>query len=406
MRRKILYKTVGVLLASAIVFLSVETGSVPSAAAQTEKKLKETGEEIHKLKKEKEKAKKKVGSLEEQENRLQGELFELNRELSEVSEEINGLETQIFQKEEEIKTATEELHTAEQKKEKQYEDMKKRIRYIYENGQTDMLELIFSSKSVGDFLSRTEYVEALNRYDRKMLARYEKTCEEVTEKKELLHTEKEELLALQTEFEKKEETVNTLIAKTQENIGVKQSEIADAKEDLENYEQQIAKMKAYEEELEKQKALEAKKRAEEARKEAERRKKAEQAEKAAYGKAPEAAGGTVTAGAGEQAMLAAIVECEAGGESYEGQLAVASVIINRVRSGSFPNTVAGVIYQGGQFSPVASGRFAIVLSRGAGASSQKAAAEALSGNTNVGSLYFCRASAGVAGMVIGNHVFY
>ena len=117
-------------------------------------------------------------------------------------------------------------------------------------------------------------------------------------------------------------------------------------------------------------------------------------------------GGAVASNAGDLAMLAALVECEAGGESYEGQWAVASVVVNRVRSGSFPNTVSGVIYQGGQFSPVASGRFAVVLARGAASSCTRAASAALSGSTNVGFLFFCRASSGVEGTVIGNHVFY
>ena len=94
------------------------------------------------------------------------------------------------------------------------------------------------------------------------------------------------------------------------------------------------------------------------------------------------------------------------GESYDGQLAVASVVVNRVKSGAFPNTDSGVIYQGGQFSPVASGRFAMVLAKGAAGSCTQAANAALSGNTNVSSLYFCQASSGVSGTVIGNHVFY
>lgn len=68
--------------------------------------------------------------------------------------------------------------------------------------------------------------------------------------------------------------------------------------------------------------------------------------------------------AGDQALLAALIYCEAGGESYEGQLAVGSVVMNRVRSQAYPNSVSGVIYQGGQFSPVASGRLATVLGSG------------------------------------------
>ena len=174
------------------------------------------------------------------------------------------------------------------------------------------------------------------------------------------------------------------------------------------------KMKAYEEELERKKAEEAKRQAAEAKKRAEEEKKrAAEQKKSEAGKnsggnaAPsESGGGTVTSNASDLAMLAALVEFEAGGESYEGQLAVASVVVNRVKSGSFPNSISGVIYQGGQFSPVASGRFAVVLAKGANSSCTQAASAALSGGTNVSFLYFCRASLGVEGTVIGNHVFY
>ena len=222
-------------------------------------------------------------------------------------------------------------------------------------------------------------------------------------------------------MEQKKEEVNSLIAKTQKNISAKQGEISDAQDEVGEYDNQIAKMKAYEEELERQKAEEAKRiAAEQKKKQEEAQKKAAQQKKpqgssssdngntasGSTGNTPAPGGGNVAANASDLAMLAALVECEAGGESYEGQWAVASVVVNRVRSGSFPNTISGVIYQGGQFSPVASGRFAMVLSRGAAGSCTQAAQAALSGSTNVNCLYFCRASSGVQGTVIGNHVFY
>ena len=65
----------------------------------------------------------------------------------------------------------------------------------------------------------------------------------------------------------------------------------------------------------------------------------------------------ISADSNDVAMLAALIECEAGGESYTGMVAVGAVVVNRVNSGSFPNSVSGVIYQGGQFTPVATGTF-------------------------------------------------
>ena len=110
--------------------------------------------------------------------------------------------------------------------------------------------------------------------------------------------------------------------------------------------------------------------------------------------------------ASDVSLLAALIQCEAGGESYEGKLAVGSVVINRVNSSHFPNTVAGVIYQGGQFSPVASGRFASVLAQGANSSCTSAAQEVLGGNITTSCLYFRRNDGSIPGIVIGNHVFY
>jgi len=112
--------------------------------------------------------------------------------------------------------------------------------------------------------------------------------------------------------------------------------------------------------------------------------------------------------ASDATLLAALIQCEAGGESYEGKLAVGSVVMNRVYSSHFPNTVAGVIYQGGQFSPVASGRLDLALSVGrATADCYRAADEAMSGITNVGNcVYFRTPIEGLEGIQIGGHIFY
>lgn len=107
----------------------------------------------------------------------------------------------------------------------------------------------------------------------------------------------------------------------------------------------------------------------------------------------------------ERKLLAALIFCEAGNQSHEGMVAVGNVVINRVRSHKFPDTIKEVIYQSGQFSPACSGWLNSVL-RGGGIpdSCFEAADEALSGATPVGNaVYFSRGSRG--GQVIGAHVF-
>lgn len=115
----------------------------------------------------------------------------------------------------------------------------------------------------------------------------------------------------------------------------------------------------------------------------------------------------VSASSSDTQLLAAIIQCEAGGEPYSGQLAVGAVVMNRVKSGSFPNSISGVIYQSGQFTPASSGKLARVLSSGNISSScYQAAAEALSGADNTGGAKYFHAGTSGSGTVIGSQIFY
>lgn len=117
--------------------------------------------------------------------------------------------------------------------------------------------------------------------------------------------------------------------------------------------------------------------------------------------------GEYTTDADTKLLLAALIYCEAGGESYEGQLAVGAVVMNRVRSSAYPDTVHGVIYASGQFTPALNGKVNRVLESGKiHPSCIQAAEEALSGVSNVGDLTHFRRNNGREGLVIGNHVFY
>lgn len=113
----------------------------------------------------------------------------------------------------------------------------------------------------------------------------------------------------------------------------------------------------------------------------------------------------VAATSNEQALLAAIIFCEAGNQPYEGQVAVGAVIMNRVRSGVYPNSIAEVIYQPGQFGPAMTGWLDSVLASGGYTSTaMQAAADALAGSNPIGDcLYF---GCGNYGIQIGDHFFH
>lgn len=138
---------------------------------------------------------------------------------------------------------------------------------------------------------------------------------------------------------------------------------------------------------------------------------AAEAEKAEKERAQQASAGVqqrdaVAASYDDVTLLGALIQCEAGSEGYEGQLAVGAVVMNRLRAG-YAGSISGVIYQRGQFSPAASGKLESVLRSGVRSSCLQAAQEAINGADNVnGAKNFKNAASGQAGIVIGNHVFF
>ncbi len=158
-----------------------------------------------------------------------------------------------------------------------------------------------------------------------------------------------------------------------------------------------------------------------AREEAEARAKAEaaaaQARAAAAAQARQAAAaqreseryqnyGSYAAGASDVVLLGALIQCEAGNQSYEGKVAVGAVVMNRLRSAAYPNTLYGVIYASHQFSPAGCGALDRRIAKGVDPSCIQAAQEALNGYSNVGSATHFRRTGAHEGIVIGGHVFW
>lgn len=115
----------------------------------------------------------------------------------------------------------------------------------------------------------------------------------------------------------------------------------------------------------------------------------------------------VFATASELEILAALIQCEAGGEPYEGQIAVGAVVMNRVRSSAYPNTITDVIYASGQFAPASKGKMeSLILNHTTKESCVQAAQEAINGACNVGDALHFRRAGNKDGLIIGNHVFY
>lgn len=362
----------------------------PMGVYATQEKIDRVQQEIKDLEEKKQEAGEEADSLEEKTGSLEGDLEKFNNSLAAVAAELNETEQELKNTRMNLKNTRNELEEAKKREKDQYEAMKKRIRFLYEMDQEGILEVLASSEDFADFLNRTEYIASIQEYDREMLEIYKETKEEIAGKEQELEEQEKTLAQLQEQQEEKSKELAKLVSDTSQELNAAKKQLADAQADVAAYEARLKKQKAYEEELEAQKAAEDAKRLEEIRRQEE-----ENSRKP-----------IISEDASDIAILAALIQCEAGGESYEGKLAVGSVVMNRVRSSHFPDTLAGVIYQSGQFTPVASGRFAAVLAEGANESCFKAARETLGGNITNDCLYFRRNNGSILGMVIGNHVFY
>ena len=359
------------------------------ATSSTREKLNRTQKEKETLEDELDRTQDNLDNLEGKRDTLEKELNYLNAQLSQVVANLEELEGQIRDKEAEIDATMTALDEAKEKEQEQYDTMVAVTRCLYEQQEDTYLTALLTAGSFSDMLNLAERIEKVVAYDQRMLEEYRENKILIQAHEDRLRTEKAQLEDLKAKAEEEKNKVSGMVSQTSGAIARYGDQISSAEKKALEYEAQIRKK---EEDLEYLKK--------------------KLAEEIALSQA--AANGTwrdiseVSFAEGDRRLLANLIYCEAGGEPYAGQVAVGSVVINRVLSGKFPDTVLGVIYQSGQFSPVGSGRLDIALaSDKATESCYRAADEAMAGVTNVGTCVFFRTPVeGLSGINIGGHVFY
>lgn len=393
------------MLLSGAVVVSLLAGTIPVyATQQTEEALKKAKQEAQQTRQAVEQGQETVDQLGDEQDALTSTLNSLNSQLSvlssnlaQLSSQISSKEQEISDKQKEIDQAQSDLEDAVATQEQQYANMKKRIQFLYERGNSYYLEILLKSGSYGELLNRSAYIQQLNEYDQKTLERYKQTSAEVKEKKEELEQEQEELQAQKDELEQLHDDassqasqVNSLVTQTAGSLNATNAQLNSAQDAVDLLQDQLdaqnATVSALEKQLEEERRLQA-------------------ASDASAWRSLD----SITFEEGDRTLLANLIYCEAGGEPYAGQVAVGAVVINRLMSGAFPNSMSGVIYQSNQFSPAMSGRLAVALaSDEATASCYQAADAAMSGQTNVGNCLFFRTPIPqvTPKYRIGGHIFY
>ena len=195
--------------------------------------------------------KQKAEELQKQKEAAESEQKSLETQLMAIVSEMEDTKNQISQKEEELGQKEEELFEAQAQENDQYESMKKRIKYMYENGNTKFVDILCQSKDISEFLNNAEYISTISSYDREQLVAYQQIRKKVQEQQ----------TALEEEYAKLEDLQNDLIAK-QTNVeslkASKESEISSISGELEQTNQKLAELQAAAEEAaRKQKEKEA-----------------------------------------------------------------------------------------------------------------------------------------------------
>ncbi len=180
-----------------------------------------------------------ASNLQESKTALENLVSGLNSELAVINEKLSGIRTRISEKESELLQTQQELNEAKEQESEQYRDMKKRIQYMFEMGDTSYIEILLSKGSIADNLNRAEFVSELVKYDRRMLEEYKNTKQSITEKESKCLSDQAELEKLQSEAQEQQMLISAKISDTNERIKAYAADIAEAERAALEYEKQV-----------------------------------------------------------------------------------------------------------------------------------------------------------------------
>ena len=354
---------------------------------------------VSELESQKQQAINKKSNLENKAEELHNEYSDVREQYTAMKAEVDELDISVEDLSEQLSYLSKQLSEAKTKQAQLEQSMKLHIKYMYENDIINMLELLLESGSIAEFFERFEYLNMIIKYDRDMVDEYKKTQEEINVKTEEMSEKKTELEAQSEQLTVKKDALKALVDSASAELSNMNAEVYSTEVMISAYDKRISEMIEYEKQM------------------ASRNAASNYALAREIGNFPntEYTGGALEGYTDDDLyLMAAIIHAEAEGEPYEGKIAVGSVVMNRIFSSKFPNTLSGVIYQKNQFEPASSGRLQMILSRGPNPDCFEAAKEVLEGKRNTDKLFFWalwlaeqRGLIGVQeGIIIGNQFFF
>ncbi len=251
-------KKIGKIL---IMGLLIGSLSVPVSAS----KLSDAQEAKQQLETNKSKEEKQIEKLQKKQEKLQASIQKLDTQMTTLDKKLSKLNDKFTASKEALANTREELAQAKEDEKNQYASMKTRIKYMYENGESEYIDIIFQAKSIGDMLNRAEYVAKISEYDNNMLNRLEATREKIADKEEQQKKEVQEVKQLRQEVKTQRQKLKEKAAAKKQQVKEFQNNIKKRKATILAYQKQIA---AQEKEIKKLEE-EARKKAEEEARQAE-----------------------------------------------------------------------------------------------------------------------------------------
>ena len=160
----------------------------------------------------------------------ESEVSSLQDQLTDIMSKLGDLEESLIEKGEEITKAEEDLKEAQEKEQEQYEAMKKRIKFMYEEGDTTALETLVTAENFSDLVNKAEYVQNVHTYDRKQLEEYIETKQQIADLKTTLEDEQKNMESMQAEYENKESELSSTIESKKAEVANLDSQIQAAAE--------------------------------------------------------------------------------------------------------------------------------------------------------------------------------
>lgn len=355
-------------------------------------------------------------TLENKTSDLQSQLAGINQDLLKISDEISDTQMRVTIVNSEILRSEDELTISQQNEDQQYENMKSRIKYMYENGNSNMLELLFSAESMSDFLNKADFIQNISQYDRDMLSELQNIHADIENQKMALQNQQASLNNLENELQQQQAALQQKADETSTDLAQFQAQLQQIREQEAAKAAAEAAAKAQQEAATKaQQQAQASANASSSGNTTNNSGSANSgnSNSGSSNSGNNASGGSTnnsgsSANKSDLDLLAAIIQCEAY-QNYDSLLAVATVIMNRVYDSRFPNSISGVVYAAGQFEPAFSGRLEYVLNAGPTSLSYQVAQDAINGARLAevaDCYYFLYAGTGHSGINIGGNVFF